>query len=59
MHLIKGCVDMKKYNFEFKLMIVELYKVGYLVKDFKREYVVYELTIYKWIPCYALVGIYH
>ena len=40
---------MKKYNTEFKSMIVELYKKGRLVKDLSREYGVSEVTIYKWI----------
>ena len=35
--LNKGCVDMKKYNSEFKSMIVELYKTGRAVKDLRRE----------------------
>ena len=30
---------MKKYNTEFKSMIVELYKNGRSVKDLSREYV--------------------
>ena len=45
----KGCVDMKKYNSEFKSMIVELYKTGRTVKDLSREYDVSAVTIYKWI----------
>ncbi len=40
---------MKKYNSEFKSMIVELYKNGRTVKDLSREYGVSEVTIYKWI----------
>ncbi len=40
---------MKKYNSEFKSMIVELYKTGCLVKDLSHEYGVSEVTIYKWI----------
>ncbi len=40
---------MKKYNSKFKSMIVELYKTGLSVKDLSREYVVSEVTIYKWI----------
>ncbi|MCU7196404.1 IS3 family transposase [Turicibacter sanguinis] len=40
---------MKKYNSEFKSMIVELYKTGRSVKDLSREYGVSEVTIYKWI----------
>ena len=40
---------MKKYNFEIKSMIVELYKAGRSVKDLGREYGVSEVMIYKWI----------
>lgn len=50
---------MKKYNSEFKSMIVELYKTGRAVKDLSREQGVSEVTIYKWVPCPALAGIYH
>ena len=40
---------MKKYNAEFKSMIVELYKTGRAVKELSREYGVSEVTIYTWI----------
>ena len=40
---------MKKYNAEFKSMIVELYQTGRTVKDLSREYGVSEVSIYKWI----------
>ena len=40
---------MKKYNTEFKSMIVELYKTGHSVKELSHEYGVSEVTIYKWI----------
>ena len=40
---------MKKYNAEFKSMVVELYKTGHWVKELSREYGVSEVTIYKWI----------
>ena len=40
---------MKKYNAEFKSMVVELYKTGHSVKELSREYGVSEVTIYKWI----------
>ena len=40
---------MKKYNVEFKSMVVELYKIGRSVKELSREYGVSEVTIYKWI----------
>ena len=50
---------MKKYNPEFKSMIIELYKTGRSVRDLSREYGVSEVTIYKWIPCPAIAGILH
>ena len=40
---------MKKYNTEFKSMVVELYQTGRSVKELSREYGVSEVTIYKWI----------
>ncbi len=40
---------MKKYNAEFKSMVVEIYKNGRSVKELSREYGVSEVTIYKWI----------
>ncbi len=50
---------MKKYNTEFKSMIVELYKTGRKVFELSREYGVSEVTIYKWVPYPALAGIHH
>ena len=47
---------MKKYNVEFKSMIVELYKKGRLVKDLSREYGVSEVTIYKQIKQFSLIA---
>lgn len=47
---------MKKYNTEFKSMIVELYKKGRLVKDLSREYGVSEVTIYKQIKQFSLIA---
>lgn len=47
---------MKKYNSEFKSMIVELYKKGRLVKDLSREYGVSEVTIYKQIKQFSLIA---
>ena len=41
---------MKKYNAEFKSMVVELYTTGRSVKELSREYGVSEVTIYKWGP---------
>lgn len=40
---------MKKYNTEFKSMIVELYNTGRSVRELSREYGISEVTIYKWI----------
>lgn len=40
---------MKKYNAEFKSMVVELYKTGRRVLELSREYGVSEVTIYKQI----------
>ena len=40
---------MKKYNAEFKSMVVELYKTGRRVLELSREYGLSEVTIYKWI----------
>ena len=37
---------MKKYNSEFKSMIVDLYKTGRKVLELSREYGVSEVTIY-------------
>ena len=39
----------KKYNDDFKKMIVDLYHSGNSVKDLSGEYGVSEVTIYKWI----------
>ena len=47
---------MKKYNTEFKSMIVELYKTGHSVKELSREYGVSEVTIYKWIKQISLIA---
>ncbi len=47
---------MKKYNTEFKSMIVELYKTGRKVFELSREYGVSEVTIYKWVNVNNLTG---
>ena len=39
----------KKYNEDFKKMVVDLYRSGSAVKDLSSEYGVSEVTIYKWI----------
>jgi len=39
----------KRYNNDFKKMIVDLYHSGSSVKDLSSEYGVSDVTIYKWI----------
>lgn len=39
----------KKFNEEFKKMVVELYHSGRSVKELSSEYGVSEVPIYKWI----------
>jgi len=39
----------KRYDDDFKLTLVELYKSGSSVADLEREYGVTRTTIYKWI----------
>ena len=39
----------KRYNDDFRKMIVELYHSGSSVKDLSSEYGVSEVTIYAWI----------
>lgn len=39
----------KRYNDDFKKMIVDLYQSGSSVKDLSSEYGVSDVTIYKWI----------
>ncbi|PEY28146.1 IS3 family transposase [Bacillus cereus] len=43
----------KKFNEEFKKMVVELYRSGQPVKQLSGEYGVSEVTIYKWIKIYS------
>ncbi|WP_459500870.1 IS3 family transposase [Bacillus sp. C1] len=43
----------KKFNEEFKKMVVELYRSGQSVKELSSEYGVPEVTIYKWIKAYS------
>lgn len=43
----------KKFNEDFKKMVVDLYRSGSLVKDLGSEYGVSEVTIYKWIKRYS------
>ena len=43
----------KKFNDDFKKMVVDLYRSGSLVKHLSNEYGVSEVTIYKWIKRYS------
>ncbi|PFE03384.1 IS3 family transposase [Bacillus cereus] len=43
----------KKFNEEFKKMVVELYHSGQPVKQLSSEYGVSEVTVYKWIKIYS------
>ncbi|MDZ5610477.1 transposase, partial [Bacillus pseudomycoides] len=43
----------KKFNEEFKKMVVELYHSERSVKELSSEYGVSEVTIYKWIKKYS------
>ena len=47
----------KRYNEDFKEMIVELYQTGSSVADLSREYGVSNVTIYKWIKQYSEIEI--
>ena len=47
----------KRYNEDFKEMIVELYQTGSSVADLSREYGVTAVTIYKWIKQYSEIEI--
>lgn len=56
---MKGCVFMgnkntgKKYNEDFKKMVVDLYNSGSSAKDLSSEYGVTEVTIYAWIKKFS------
>jgi transposase len=43
----------KKYNEDFKLMIVDLYNSGSSAKNLSSEYGVSEVTIYEWIKKFS------
>ena len=45
----------KRYNKDFKKMIVELYHSGSLVSDLKREYGMSDVLIYRWIKDYRIL----
>lgn len=43
----------KKFNEDFKKIVVDLYRSGSSVKDLGSEYSLPEVTIYKWIKRYS------
>jgi transposase len=43
----------KKFNEDFKKMVVDLYNTGNSVRELSSEYGVSEVTIYKWIKKYS------
>ncbi|SDK65409.1 transposase [Halanaerobium congolense] len=47
----------KRYDEDFKKMIVELYHSGSSVSNLEREYGVTNVTIYKWIKDYSEIEI--
>ncbi|GGK27096.1 hypothetical protein GCM10010965_19850 [Caldalkalibacillus thermarum] len=49
-------MNRKKFNDDFKKMIVDLYHSGTSVKDLSGEYGVSEVTVYRWIKQFTPVG---
>ncbi|GAA0317171.1 transposase [Oceanobacillus oncorhynchi subsp. oncorhynchi] len=47
----------KKYNEDFKKMIVDLYNTGSSARDLSNEYGVSEVTIYAWPKRYSPIKI--
>ncbi|MDE3839051.1 IS3 family transposase [Bacillus methanolicus] len=47
----------KKFNEDFRKMVVDLYSSGQTVRDLSSEYGVSEVTIYKWIKRYSPMDI--
>lgn len=45
----------KKYNQDFKKMVVDLYNSGHSAKNLSSEYGVSEVTIYAWIKKFSSV----
>ena len=43
----------KKFNEDFKKVVVDLYNTGNSVRELSSEYGVSEVTIYKWIKKYS------
>lgn len=60
---MKGCVLMgnhstgKKFNEDFKKMVVDLYNTGSSVKDLCSEYGVSDVSIYRWIKQYSPIDL--
>lgn len=46
---------MKRYDVEFKKMIVNFYESGKSVNDLSKEYEIHEVTIYSWIKQYKTI----
>lgn len=46
---------MKKYDIEFKKMIVGFYEDGKPVKELSKEYDINEVTLYSWIKQYKTI----
>lgn len=46
---------MKRYDVEFKKMIVSFYEEGKAVKELSKEYDISEVTIYSWIKQYRKI----
>ena len=45
----------KRYNDDFRKMVVDLYRSGQSVRELSGEYGVSEVTIYAWIKMYMLL----
>lgn len=50
-------ISNKKFNEDFRKMVVDLYSSGQTVRDLSSEYGVSEVTIYKWIKRYSPMDI--
>jgi transposase len=47
----------KKFNEDFKKMVVDLYNTGSSVRDLSNEYGVSEVSIYKWHKKYSPISL--
>ncbi|MBM7643969.1 transposase [Scopulibacillus daqui] len=47
----------KKFNEDFKKMIVDLYNTGSSVKDLSSEYGVSDVSIYSWVKKYSPISL--